>query len=231
MTAQFTQIREDNRSANSFKYLDYSTEFLFGESANTLAGDLSKLNANTFIAAFDRSLLQVARSAIPWPLRFLYGYTKDWNKPFEESQTFVDKYVAEAVQRKDDFSESEGEDEAELVFLRELVRQTKSRDKSFLRNQMLNIFFPARDASGIGISLILFHVSRDLRVWRKIKDEVFSIPRDLTYEDVKNLKYVNAVINESKFGLALCVTLEQKRLTSLKLCECMGLVGMSIETA
>lgn len=65
---------------------------------------------------------------------------------------------------------------------------------------MLNIFFPARDASGIGISLVMFKLARHPRVWEKIRREVLSADQVFTYESVKNLQYVNAVVNESKLA-------------------------------
>lgn len=64
---------------------------------------------------------------------------------------------------------------------------------------MLNIFFPARDASGIAISLVMFQLARHPEVYAQVRAEVSEkgLKDGMTYEALKNLRYVNAVINET----------------------------------
>lgn len=174
------------------QFLDHSIDLLFGDDVNTVGGDSSKLDADAFIRACDASLLQVARSQTPWLLRWYRGWTENWNQPFYASQEFVDRHVEAALDRK-----AKGTHSTALVD--ELVRQTGSTDRLYLRNQMLNIFFPARDASGIAISLVMFQLARHPSVYAQVRAEVSEkgMKDGITYEALKNLRYVNAVINET----------------------------------
>lgn len=135
--------------------------------------------------------MQVARSQTPWLIRWYNGWTKDWNKDFHASQDFVDRHVKRALN-----TTTERDPPA---FIHDLVLQTGSTDGLYLRNQMLNIFFPTRDAAGIAISLVFFQLARHPGVWEKIREEATSagMTTNVTYERLKNFQYVNAVINET----------------------------------
>lgn len=145
-------------------------------------------------------------------IRYFKGTTAEWGRPFKVSQNYVEGFVDAAIRRSE---KSNNNPNASLVFLDELIAQTGSKDKTFLRDQMLNIFFPARDSSGIGISLIMFHLVRHPRVWQKARDEVLSAPQPFTYETLKTLCYVKAVVNE---GLRLLAPASQAQRTALQPC-------------
>jgi cytochrome P450 len=64
----------------------------------------------------------------------------------------------------------------------------------------MNVFFAARDTVGSVTANMLFLLARHPEVWRKVRKEVSGINQDqeLTFEFLKSLKYVQAVIEESK---------------------------------
>lgn len=175
---------------------------MFGDDVNTISGESAKIDADVFIDACDQSLLQVVRSQTPWPLRWYYGWTKTWNQPFHLSQAFVDRHVDTALQTAQ--NKVPNTETSSPAFIDQLVQHTRSPDRLYLRNQMLNIFFPARDAAGIAISLILFFLARNPTVYTRVRTEVLQHTGGgsksvdtLTYNAVKRLTYTNAVVNET----------------------------------
>lgn len=182
------------------KYLGYSIDLLFGADMNTFGGDLSKMDAQAFIEACDESLLQIARGGTPWVLRWCYGWTKTWNVPYRASQSFVDGHIDLALKAARDQIDDRHDQGGTRVsaFIDYLIEETGSTDRSYLRSQMLNIFFPARDTSGILMSMIMFHLARHPGVYLKVRAEVLaSSTFDLSYQSVKSLAYTNAVVNET----------------------------------
>lgn len=183
---------------SSLQYLDYSIEFLFGEDAGTVAGDSSKLDADAFLASCDASLINTLRYHIPWIVRWWNGWTKDFEKPFEISHAYVDRHIDRALK---DAAEKKKNDSSSNppAFVDDLINQTGSTDRLWLRGQMMNIFFPARDTTGMSMSFVMFHLARHPDVYAKVRAEALAAGLDkkpLTYDIVKNLTYANAVINE-----------------------------------
>ena len=85
------------------------------------------------------------------------------------------------------------------VLLRELVKK-HSDDKLYIRNELMNVFFAARDTVGTVAGKMLFLLARHPEAWQKLRKEVGGIAphQELTFEFLKSLKYVQAVIEESK---------------------------------
>lgn len=69
-------------------------------------------------------------------------------------------------------------------------------ERSYIRDQVLGVFFPARDTTAIAVGNNFFHPARDPRVWTKLRAEVLAIDQPLTFEYLKSLKYLRYVINE-----------------------------------
>jgi cytochrome P450 len=80
--------------------------------------------------------------------------------------------------------------------LKELAKTTD--DRHFIRTELMNVFFPARDTCGILASNILFMLARRPGVWNKLRAEAVGVKGEkLTFELLKSLKYTHAAINES----------------------------------
>jgi cytochrome P450 len=179
-------------------YLDYSTKFLFGETANALLPGSSARNAEDFIKAFDDGLKGMARRRALGPFVSLQWRDKEWEKAKADTTAVVDRYIDRALERRKgvgDVEKSTPAKGAGFVFLDELVKLTQ--DRQFLRSQMLNIFFPAKDSSAIGLSCVFFMLARHPDVWDKLRAEVLGVEdKPLTYELLKSMPYLKAVLNE-----------------------------------
>lgn len=184
------------------QYLDYSTDFLFGESAQSLEANVSSVDAAKFIESFDRSLLHVRYAqTTPRVCQIIERITGKWHEPFRESQKYAEKLIQAATERfqtKKHASAQDEPNEANFVFLDELIASVGKVDKAFIRGQMMNMFFPARHTSSTGISLVFFQLARQPKVWQKVRDEVRAGPVSLDFEGTSKLRYTNAAVCEGK---------------------------------
>lgn len=177
--------------------MDKSTEFLFGVSQGSLTSGPSDPESEDFISAFDRALQGLHVRLFLGMFRFLRGRDLKWKRDLALVHTFVDKYVAMAIDRKKLREDSPAES-SKYIYLDELLHTTT--DRMELRNQMLNIFLPARDSTASAISFVFFHLARNPNVWEKLRQEVLDIGEQaLTFDLLKSMKYLRFVINERQF--------------------------------
>ncbi|KAL9107959.1 MAG: hypothetical protein Q9227_007174 [Pyrenula ochraceoflavens] len=178
-------------------FLDTSTEFLFGQSLNSLLPEHGSA-ASEFTAAFDRSLLGLALLLIFGPLRWPLYLDPWWKAAYTKVHTFIDARVDRALARvrSPDKKAKEG-NLNKYILLDEMAATTQDRYE--LRMQIINVFFPARDTAAIAFGDLIFELARHLREWHKLRAEVLAIDRQqpLTFELIKSLKRVKAIINES----------------------------------
>lgn len=73
------------------------------------------------------------------------------------------------------------------------------KDKEALRSQVSLIFVPNNDTTSIFISHILWNLARRPDVYAKCRAEVLAVgDKELSFEVIRGLKYLNSVLNESK---------------------------------
>ncbi|TGO18495.1 hypothetical protein BTUL_0009g00130 [Botrytis tulipae] len=63
-------------------------------------------------------------------------------------------------------------------------------DKTLIRNELMNVFFAARNSVGTVTSSMLFLLARSPESWGKLREEVAAIApeQELTFEFLKSLK-------------------------------------------
>lgn len=73
-------------------------------------------------------------------------------------------------------------------------------DRERLRSEMLLLFVPNNDTTSIFISNVFWNLARYPDVYAKVREEVLSVGEDapLTYECLRSMKYLDAVLNESE---------------------------------
>jgi cytochrome P450 len=83
------------------------------------------------------------------------------------------------------------------VFLLELVSQTSDRIK--IRSESLSVLFAAHDTTAALLTNLWFDLSKRPDIWTRLRDEIDTLQgRKPSYEELKNLKYLRAVLNESQ---------------------------------
>ncbi|KAG2014257.1 cytochrome p450 [Coprinopsis cinerea AmutBmut pab1-1] len=206
--------------------LDSATEFLFGNDVCSLAeglpyphfhhdsgndaekaslsesepalGSSSEQTTTRFVQSFSKALEIVAfrtRFGDHWPLS---EFWKDRSvEPMKVVQGYIDPIVKEAIRRK---RESKGVevDRDDETFLENLVNSTE--DPAMLRDAIMNMLVAGRDTTACALTFIVYMLSEHPRALERLRDEILSKlgpDRRPTYEDLKDMKFLRAVINET----------------------------------
>lgn len=131
------------------------------------------------------------------PMMKYFSNDRVYQSAISETHSQIDAYVDAALQRRKD-ALRDGKKVApgsqSYVFVDQLVYETQ--DRNFLRDQLLNVFFPARDSSAIGASCVFFILARNPEVWKKLRKEVLALKQPITFEVLKSIDYLTWVLNE-----------------------------------
>ena len=131
------------------------------------------------------------------------GHDTEWEIAYRNIQTLLDGYIIRASDQWS-LADKETEDcdclpeyseQRPFSMLNELVKDTL--DQRFIRDQLLNVFIPARDSSAIGVSDLFFQLARNPRVWRLLRSEALELNQPITFELLKSMKYLQCVLRES----------------------------------
>jgi cytochrome P450 len=186
--------------------IDSATEFLFGESTNSLAPNTSSETPARFAEAFNRSQEftgEVARNG----LIMKFFSKKNFNRDVKYVHDFVDRYVQRRLETRktSDLEKANAKEEGErYVFLNELVKQTS--DPIHIRSELLNILLAGRDTTASLLSNVWFILARRPDIWEKLQAEVSQLQGGLpTFAQIKEMKYLKQVLNEGKNYTPPCV--------------------------
>ena len=171
---------------------------IFGKSTEILLAASPDTHSNELLEAFNAALRGLGKRILLGRLRIFFVFDGSYNRLAHRVHAVLDKYIDQAKARqasKHNNETSLTNTRTRYVILDELVNTLK--DRAEIRNEIINIFLPARDASGVGLSGACFLLARHPRVWHKLRAEVLSIQGELTYDILKSLKYMRYVLNES----------------------------------
>ncbi|CAN3353177.1 cytochrome P450 52A2 [Diutina catenulata] len=184
--------------------MDSATEFLFGESIDSLkdasvgySDDSSVSGRAEFAEMFNNSQEALAQRFLLQKLYWLYNpkHFQDSNKLVHQ---VVDYYVDRALaMTPEDLEKSNG-----YVFLTELAKET--RDRQVLRAQSLNILLAGRDTTAGTLSFAFHSLAKNPEVFDRLKQEIrthFGAEdtdlAEITFESLKKCEYLKAVISET----------------------------------
>lgn len=190
------------KADHSNQTIDSATEFLFGESIESLdAGDDQPAFAKDFNTSQDGLAIRTRLG----PLMFLYQ-NREFSKATTEARAFVDRFVDAALEyraaRADSKDTSKASDER-YVFLYELSKQTA--DKKMLTDQVLNILLAGRDTTASLLSITCFILARRPKIWERLREEVLELDKEIpSFEDLKSMAYLSWILNESKSSNISC---------------------------
>ena len=184
----------------------------------------ARLDVDQFDLAFDRALLGMTKRSVAGRALALSKRDIEWQQAGTEVHAIIDEYVARALEQYyladsaiipstgDSLIMTSGA--RSFSMLHELVKDTQ--DRRFLRDQLLNVFIPARDSSAIGLSDLFFNLARHPEVWRKLRSEVLEIDQPLTFDLLKSMSYLQCVLRESKLTFrSMIIVLTPKVFDSL----------------
>lgn len=192
--------------------LDSASEFLFGRCLDTLHGTLpvagrAKMGPKgtaiedafgSFARAFEDVQVQIARRTRigkPWPLFELFtdktapsvAVIHDWLRPI----------VHEALAKKSAAS-AEKESGEDSTFLSHLANSTD--DPQDIAYSVLNMLLAGRDTTASVLSFVVYFLALHPHVTEKLRAEIlqaYGPDGRPSVEDMKDLKYLRAVLNET----------------------------------
>ncbi|KAJ7609553.1 cytochrome P450 [Mycena polygramma] len=208
----------DIQDAVSRFTLDSATEYLFGRSVDSMSAGLAYPSSspladapafhnhpsNTYVRAFVQGqvlMTQRMAYATKWPLREFWA---DRVKPQREiADAYIEPIMDEALERKrarafkGENGKSDGEEEV-ATFLSHLVQSTEN--KEVIRDSIFNILVAGRDTTAATLTFAVYmlakHPDMAARLRKEILDTIGS-SRMPTYDDLRDMKYLRAFINET----------------------------------
>lgn len=174
--------------------MDSATEFLFGESTNSLAP--SNASNTRFAEAFNRSQEATGEAARAGWLGTFFRESS-FHNDVKYVHEFVDRFVQRGLnyRKTQDLEKAEAKSEERYVFLHELVKQTN--DPTQIRSELLNILLAGRDTTASLLSNTWFVLSRRPDIWERLQSEVGKLGGEVpTFAQIKEMKYLRQVLNE-----------------------------------
>ncbi|KAH7322504.1 putative cytochrome P450 [Stachybotrys elegans] len=175
--------------------MDSSTEFLFGESTDTL---LEHGGGIEFAKAFKNSLQDVSAGMRLGPMHKFRRSDPEALRTHRICRDYVDKYVDQAlVYRKKRSQEVDADESGRKTFLTELAMATDDREK--MRDELMSLLLAGRDTTASLVGSVIFCLSRSPSRWQKVREEVGRVldGRLPTYEELRSLQYVKNCVNEA----------------------------------
>ncbi|KAF1944243.1 cytochrome P450 [Clathrospora elynae] len=176
--------------------LDIATEFLFGRSTNVLDRGADSRDVEAFIEAYEYCGDPFFNENYQ-----KYGYVglllpdRKRKRCVKVINDFSDKVIEEELASSGD--QADGKD-TRYLFLHQLVQATQ--DRTVIRSELLNILAAGRDTTAALLSNLVWELSRQPTILSRLREEIASIIGDAvpTYEHLKALKYLRAILNESQ---------------------------------
>lgn len=175
--------------------MDSATEFLFGESTSCLGNSTASGPNMKFAECWNRGQEAAAEGSRSGKLGKLLASQVQFKEDAQFVEEFADRFVRKGLElRKNRDVEKAGDER--YVFLHELVKQTS--DPVQIRSELLNILLAGRDTTASLLSDLWFILAQRPDVWQKLRTEVDALGGEApTYEQIKELKYLRAVLNET----------------------------------
>lgn len=176
--------------------MDSSTDFLLGYSTNMLT-DHPAPGADVFIKAFSLASDESAKMGrmMPILLRLPHPTLDSHVKIVRE---FIRSYLKRAEADREERAARGEPRKRSYVFLDELLDQGHTEE--YLTDQLLSVMIAGRDTTAMAITSTLWFLARSPQAVEKLRDEVAGVgAQDPTWEQLKNMKYLNNVIKESEY--------------------------------
>ncbi|KAK5991437.1 Cytochrome P450 monooxygenase lepH [Cladobotryum mycophilum] len=173
-------------------FLDTSSTFVFGKNSNSLTYPEKVAPATAMVEVMRglRARLQMGR------LNFLYR-DKLWFDSIAVVHNYLDENIASTLAQIAEIEKSGKEptdERADLLW--DMAKQL--REPELLRGQLLAVWIPSNDTTSILVSNAFYALARNPRVFDKLRAEVLAInDTNMTFEDLRGIKYMNYVINET----------------------------------
>lgn len=176
-----------------FRYtLDASTDFLLGHAVKSLSNPRQEF-ADAF-GEVQRVQSLIARAG---PLNRLVPRRSFW-RSMRVINRFINQYIERALRLSPDELAGKTKSDAGYTFLHALAGFT--RDRKVLRDQIIAVLLAGRDTTACTLSWAVYELARHPDALAKLRAEILSVvgpSRPPTYDDLKSMKYLQNVMNET----------------------------------
>ncbi|KAL7910137.1 cytochrome P450 [Trichoderma velutinum] len=165
--------------------MDVATDFMFGYSTSILTSPTKE--ALEFMTAFDYILTtSTNRARLGWLA--LLKPDRKFDEYVKITQQFVDHHVSQALAQE--------KMERPYIFMNEIIKSGASHRE--VRDQLFSLILGGRDTSATTMSSLFWVLARRPDILKKLREEVTELEgRKPTWEELKNLKYLNMVLKET----------------------------------
>ncbi|KAK0612887.1 cytochrome P450 [Bombardia bombarda] len=172
--------------------LDITTEFLLGESLNSLGNP-----KHEFVQAFhDVQRIQMLITILA-PFRYFIPKFR-YNRGIRVLERFISPYIARTLALTPDELDKLSKSDKVFTFLHSMARST--RDEKVIRDQIMAVLLAGRDTAAATLSWTIYELARYPAVYRKLRRHVLDTvgpARAPTYEDIKSLTFLTHALNET----------------------------------
>ncbi|KAF7365298.1 hypothetical protein MVEN_00401600 [Mycena venus] len=203
--------------------MDSATEFLFGSCVNSLHASLPFPHnatsftssdsdsaraqvATAFSAAFNESMLLVSnRARIGWAWPFVEMWSDKTVAPMQTVSAYIDPIIHDAVEKKKlaksldaNVEKTDEEVKEGATLLDELLNVTS--DPKVLKDETLNILLAGKDTTQWTTTVIMYFLAMYPKFNARLREEILEHvgpTRRPTYDDIRDMKFLRAVINEA----------------------------------
>ncbi|KAK4153079.1 glycoside hydrolase superfamily [Chaetomidium leptoderma] len=172
--------------------LDSATDFLLGHDVKSLSNPRQEF-ADAF-AEVQRVQSIIARagalnSIVP---------RGSFRKGMKVINNFINQYIERTLRLSPDELAGKAKSDAGYTFLHALAGYT--RDRQVLRDQLIAVLLAGRDTTACTLSWTVYELARHPEALEKLRAEILAVvgpTRAPTYDDLKSMKYLQNVMNET----------------------------------
>lgn len=173
--------------------LDSATEFLLGESVDSLSAPRGS-EQHLFAQNFDNAQNYLPTRVRLGPFVRLYK-SRDFDRSCRFVHVYIDRFVAKALEYRREHLHQGEKEKGKYIFANELALTTD--DPIQIRSELLNILLAGRDTTAGLLSNTFHELARRPQVWAKLNAEVAELGgRRPDYEVLRGMKYLKWVLNE-----------------------------------
>lgn len=174
--------------------LDAATHFLLGKSVDSLHHPQT-----VFADAFGNAQRIQSIVARVGPLNWMVprkrmGFYESINTINDFVSTYIDRALALSPK---ELEEKSNHDQG-YTFLHAIAGYT--RDRQVLRDQLVSVLLAGRDTTACTLTWAIYHLSMEPAILAKLRQEIIDtvgLDRTPTYEDLKGMKYLQHILNET----------------------------------
>ncbi|KAH8726506.1 cytochrome P450 [Phaeosphaeriaceae sp. PMI808] len=178
-----------------FRYtLDAATHFLLGQSVDSLQNPQTAFaDAFTNVQHIQSTIAKVGPLNWMVPRTYLGFY-----KSLDILNDFVSRFIEQALALSTKELEEKSNHDKDYNFLHAIAGYT--RDRKTLRDQLVSVLLAGRDTTACTLTWAIYHLSMDPKITAKLRQEIINaigLERTPTYQDLKDMKYLQHILNET----------------------------------